>query len=113
MFNLLIYFFGMCCSEQKQSFILYQEFRLCYYRTVNLHTDKTQLGQMKYKESFSLHYVKDTIRILSVLHGSTSTLSEASFFFFFFRQAGRHPGEDEEYFSVTGKYRPHCYLGSF
>lgn len=83
MFNPLIYVF-LCwwCSERKHSFILYQEFRLCYYRTVNLHTDKTRLGRMKYKASSSRRYVKDTIRILSVLHGSTRTPSEASFFFF-------------------------------
>lgn len=85
MFNLLFCFgfFSWKCSEWKQSFLLYKEFRWCYYRTVNLHAEKIRLGRMRYKESFSLRYVKDTIRILSVLHGSTRvrTLSKARSFF--------------------------------
>lgn len=93
-------FFGWWCSERKHSFMLYWELRLGYYRAVNLHTDKIQLGRMRYKEFFSLRYMKDTIRILSVVHGSTRvrTLSLWDELSVFPCQTERQPQEDEEYF---------------
>lgn len=60
----------------EQRFILYQEFRLCYYWAVNLHTGKLSSDGWNTKIPFYLRYVKDAIRIPSVCMGG----ARASFF---------------------------------
>lgn len=80
--------------------MLYQDLRLGYYRAVNLHTDKIQLGRMRYKEFFLCTTWRTWSEFWVCCMGARECslyLSETSSLFFPC-QTERQPREDEEYF---------------
>lgn len=108
MFNLVIYFLAGGAQSENRALYFTKNLDYVITRLLTFTPTKPSSDGWNTKNLFLCATWRTQSEFWACCMGARALSLRQAFLFIFFRQAGRHPGEDEEYFSVTGKYRPHC-----